>query len=144
MSEGAVLTGLSESYNLEKEEPPTGLLAKAVTSMWVADAKEKGGDHGTIYFASGKLYAAVKGLAERDDVEFGRQLYFAMRDLEHEGDSHCTIETDNREEPGFSNKTAKMRCGKKSLFIVVQKLKAQDESISLDEGLEAGPIFAGH
>jgi hypothetical protein len=144
MSEGAVLTKLSESYNLEKEGPPPGLLAKGVTSMWVVNAKEKGRGHGTIYFASGKLYAAVKSLPERDEVEFGRQLYFAMRDLELEGDSPCTIKTANHEEPDFAVKTATLRCGKKSLVIQVQKFKTYDESVSLDEDLEAGPIFAAH
>jgi hypothetical protein len=144
MSEGAILTKLAESYNLEKGGVSPALRAKGVPYMWVASAKVKRGDHGALYFASGTLVAVSKSLPERDDVEFGRQLYFAMRDLELEGDSHCAIETDNLEGPDFANKRARLRCGKKSLVIQVQKLKAQDETTSLGEELEAVPLFAGH
>ncbi len=140
MSEGAVLTKLAESYNLEKGEPPPGLRAKGITSMWVVNAKVKGEDHGALFFASGKLHAVSKNLPERDDVEFARQLYFAMRDLELEGDSQCSIKTDNMEGPDFGDKTATLRCGKKSLVIHVQKFKAHDEHTFLDEDLEAGSL----
>ena len=92
-----------------------------------------------MFFASGKLYSVDKPLLLTDggEVEFGRQLYFAMRDLEFEGDSHCTIQTENQEEPDFSNKTARLQCGMKTIVINVQKFKENDETVQLNEELNA-------
>jgi hypothetical protein len=57
--------------------------------------------------------------------------------LELEGDSRCTIETENAEVPDFSNKTAKLICGRKTIIIDLQKFKEQAESVQLNEELHA-------
>jgi hypothetical protein len=74
---------------------------------------------------------------EGDDVQFGRQLYFALRDLESEGDFRCTISTESGELPEFSHKSAKVKCGKKALVIDLQKSQKQSEVVQLNEELDA-------
>jgi len=141
MSEEAVVAKLAESYNLQKMEPPNGLRAKGITSMWIVGEKGQGDKHpsvGLVAFAAGKLDNVHKDFPlNGDEVEFGRQLYFAMRDLEHERNSRCTIETENLEVPNFAHKTAKLLCGKKSIIIDLQKFKEQAESVQLNEELNA-------
>lgn len=141
MSEEAVVKRLAESYSLRKEEPPKELRAKGVTSLWVVDER-KGDKHpsvGIISFAAGKLDSVTKFLlpSDADEVEFGRQLYFAMRELELEGNSRCTISTSNAEVPDFSHKTAKLQCGKKSMLIDLQRFQKYAESVQLNEELNA-------
>ena len=143
MTEDAAIKKLAESgYSPRKEEPPKGLRDKGVTSMWVVDEKgDKNPSLGVITFASGKLDSAKKFLIqEGDEVEFGRQLYFAMRDLELEGNSHCIIETESAEIPEYSGKTGKLRCGKKTVLIELQKFQKHGESVQLNEELDARPF----
>jgi hypothetical protein len=85
-------------------------------------------------FSSGRLASASKDLlpSEGGQVEFGRELYFAMRDLEAEGDSRCAIETQAGEVSGFAQKTAKLTCGKKSIVIYLQKSDNKNESVQLN------------
>lgn len=131
MSEDAAIKKLAESdHSPRKMEPPQGLRDKGITSMWVLD-------DGAISFASGKLVLVTKSLlpSEGNEVEFGRQLYFAMRDLELEGDSHCSIETETGEVPEYSSKTGKLHCGKKTLLIELQKFQKQGETVQLNEEL---------
>jgi hypothetical protein len=138
MSEEAVIAKLAESNDLRKMKPP---LAKGYTSMWIVDEKGQGDKHssvGMVAFEAGKLsavqtYSPLNG----DDVEFGRQLYFAMHNLETEGNSHCTIETENDESADFAHKSAKFYCGKKTITIDLQKFKGQAESVQLNEELQA-------
>src|SRR5258708_5766788 len=88
MPEDAAVKQLAESgYVPRKMNPPKALRNKGITSMWAVDEKEdKQPSIGLITFASGKLESAMKFLyQEGDEVEFGKQLYFAMRDLELEG-----------------------------------------------------------
>jgi len=131
MSEDAVVKKLTESgHTLKKHEPPDALKQKGFTSMWFVD--EASG--GVILFSSGRLTSVSKDLSpsEGDQVEFARQLYFAMRDLEAEGDSHCTIETEPQEVPEYAQKTARLRCGKKSIVIYLQKPQNKNESVQLN------------
>jgi hypothetical protein len=142
MSEEAAVAKLAELYSLRKMEPPAGLRAKGVTSMWIVDEKGEGTKHpsvGVVAFAAGKLSNVHKYLlpSDGDEVEFGRQVYFAMRDLELEGNSRCTIETENAEVPDFANKTAKLHCGRKTIIIDVQKFKGYAETVQLNEELDA-------
>ncbi len=140
MSEETVVTTLTESYNLRKAEPPAGLRAMGVTTMWIVQEKGKNNALlGTMFFASGKLHSVSKPLLsdDGDAVEFGRQLYFAMRDLELEGDTHCIVQTESGEVPDFSQKTANLRCGMKTIVIGVQKIKGYDETVQLNEELNA-------
>jgi hypothetical protein len=96
---------------------------------------------GIMLFASGKLASVTKDLLpDGDEVEFGRQLYFAMHDLEVEGNSRCTIETTNIETPELSWKTALLTCGKKTIRIELQKLQKQSESVQLQEELSSLPV----
>jgi hypothetical protein len=60
-----------------------------------------------------------------------------MRDLELEGNSTCTIETNSAEVPDYSSKTGKLRCGKKTILIELQKFQKQRESVQLNEELDA-------
>jgi hypothetical protein len=142
MSEDAVVAKLAESYDLQKMEPlPAGLRATGFTSMWIVHEKGQGGKHsvvGTVAFIAGKLDSVHKDFpVNGDDVEFGRQLYFAMRDLEQEGNSRCTIETKSEEVPDFVRKVAEFHCGKKTITIDLQKFEAQAESVQLNEELNA-------
>ncbi len=143
MAEDAAVKKLAESnYSPRRIEPTTAMRDRGVTSMWVMDEKGEGDKHpsfGILTFASGKLDYAKKFLLPPggDELEFGRQLYFAMRDLELEGDSHCTIETETRETPEISDKTAKLHCGKKTILIELQKFQKQTESVQLNEELNA-------
>jgi len=142
MSEDATVKKLAESgYNLRKLEPPEDLRRKGATSMWVVGEKGEGKKSriiGSMLFASGKLVNVHRDLLpEGDEVEFGRQLYFAMHSLEVEGNSRCTIETINRETPDLSWKTATLTCGKKTIFIELQKFQKQDESVQLNEELSS-------
>jgi hypothetical protein len=84
MPEETVIKNLAESaYNVRKESPPKGLRAKGITSMWGVDRKGDGKypSVGVIAFAAGKLDSVAKYLLppDGDEVELGRQLYFAMR-----------------------------------------------------------------
>lgn len=140
MSEETVVTKLTESYNLRKAEPSEGLRAQGVTSMWFVQDKEKKNTLlGTMFFSSGKLHSVSKALLsdDGDAVEFGRQLYFAMRDLEFEGDTHCIVQTESGDVPTFANKSAKLQCGMKTIVIDVQKIKGYDETVQLNEELNA-------
>jgi hypothetical protein len=130
MSEDAAVKKLTESgHTLKKHEPPDALKQKGVTSMWFADE----GSVGVLFFSSGRLTSVSKDLlpTEGDQVEFARQLYFAMRDLEAEGDSRCAIETETGEVPEYAQKTARLRCGKKSIVIYLQKPQNTNESVQL-------------
>jgi hypothetical protein len=138
MLEDAAVKKLTESgYKLRKHEPPDAFKQKGFTSMWFVD---DGGDErhtasvGLILFSSGRLTSASKELLPSEDgqVEFARQLYFAMRDLEAEGDSHCAIETETGEVPEYAQKTARLRCGKKSIVIYLQKAQNKNESVQLN------------
>jgi hypothetical protein len=139
MPEDAAVKKLTESgYKLRKHEPPDAFKQKGFTSMWFVD---EGGNEkytalvGTILFSSGRLTSLSKDLlpSEGGQVEFARQLYFAMRDLEAKGDSHCTIETETGEVPEYAQKTARLRCGKKSIVIYLQKPQNKNESVQLNE-----------
>ena len=143
MSEDAAVKKLTEAgYRLRKNEPPDGLKQKGFTSMWfVAEsgAEKYPPSIGIILFSSGRLTSASKDLlpSEGDQVEFGRQLYFTMRDLESEGDSHCTIETETGEVPDYAQKTAKLRCGKKTIVIYLGKQQGKSETVQLSEEMSA-------
>jgi hypothetical protein len=139
MAEDAAVKQLAESgYVPRKMNPPQALRDKGITSMWAVDEKGDKPSIGVITFASGKLESAMKFLyQEGDEVEFGRRLYFAMRDLELEGNSTCTIETDSGEVPDYSSKTGKLRCGKKTILIELQKFQKNRESVQLNEELDA-------
>jgi hypothetical protein len=139
MSEDSVIKNLTESgYKVRKSVLSSGFREKGFTSMWFVD---QGGDEkytrslGVILFSSGKLTSAMKELLSDDanEVEFGRQLYFAIRDLELEGNSHCTIETENAEVPDYTQKTARLHCGKKTIVVALQKQQNKNESVSLNE-----------
>jgi hypothetical protein len=139
MSEDAVVRKLTESgYKVRKSILSSGLREKGFTSMWIVD---EGGDEkyprslGVIFFSSGRLASAMKELLPDDgnEVEFGRQLYFVLRDLEAEGDSHCTIQTENEEIPEFIHKTARLQCGKKTIAIDLQKFQNKNETVQLNE-----------
>ena len=92
-----------------------------------------------VCFTAGRLSSVNKTLlaSGNDTVAFGRSLYFAMRDLEQEGDSQCTIQTDNSDSPEWMTKSAKLRCGNKTIIVLLQKHKSQAELVSLDEELSA-------
>ncbi len=140
MPEEAAVKQLAESaYTLQKSEPPQGLHAKGITSMWLVATKDKHLTIGTVCFADGKLAGVVDDLlpTDGDAVGFGRQLYFAMRDMELEGESQCTIETENAEVPDFTHKTANLRCGQKTIVIDLQKFERQVETVQLQEELWA-------
>ncbi len=135
MSEDAAIKKLAESgQNPRKIATPQGLRDKGITSVW-------GLDDGVISFAAGKLAIITKHLlpSNGDEVEFGRQLYFAMRDLELEGDSHCSIATEAAEVPDYSTKTSKLQCGKKTILIELRKFQKNAETVQLDEGLGGTP-----
>jgi hypothetical protein len=140
--ENTVIRKLTESgYSLERIlAVPEFQQKKGITSMWVAKQKQ-GETHifNDLGFANGKLELVARELSTRDEVEFGRQLYFAMHDLETEGNSRCTIETESGETPDFSMKTAKLQCGKKSLEINLQHFGKQPESVQLSEVLSGHP-----
>lgn len=130
MDEDAAITKLTASnHKPRKMELAEVFRAKGITSMWVLN-------DGVLEFTSGKLVSVTKHLLEEgDEVEFGRQLFFAMRELEREGDLHCTIETEAAEVPHYSTKTAKLQCGKKSILVELQRINDQKETVQLDEGL---------
>jgi hypothetical protein len=136
MSEDAAVKRLTESgHKMSKHEPPDALKQKGFTSMWFIDE----GSLGIALFSGGQLTSVSKDLLPKEggQVEFARQLYFAMRDLEAEGNSRCTIETENAEVPEFAHKTARLRCGKKSLVIDLQNLHSKGDSVQLNEELNA-------
>lgn len=146
MTEDAVVKKLTESgYKARKKEPPDMMKRKGFTSMWFVDDR---GDEkytpslGVIFFSSGRLSSATKELLPDDgnQVEFGRQLYFATRDLEVEGNSHCTIETENSEVPEYAQKSARLHCGKKTIVVVLQKQQNKNESVSLNEEIAVREI----
>jgi hypothetical protein len=68
---------------------------------------------GAVLFATGKLGSVSKDLMPfgGDELEFGNQLYFAMRDLESEGNSRCIIETEAGEVPEFFGKDRQAAMG---------------------------------
>jgi hypothetical protein len=141
MTEDAVVKNLAASgYKVRKMEPPSRLKKDGITSMWIVDDR---GDQkstptslGVILFSSGRLSTAMRELLPDDSgsqVEFGRQLYFAMRDLEAEGNSQCTIQTVTEEVPEFAHKTARLRCGEKTIVIDLQKQQNKNETVQLAE-----------
>jgi hypothetical protein len=142
LPQDAVVAKLAESYNLRKAEPPAGLREKGITSMWIVDERGEGGKQwsvGVVFFSAGKLSGVRKDLLppDGDEVEFGRQLYFVMRELESEGNSRCSLETENAEVPDFSRKNAKFQCRQKTVVIELQKFKGHSESVQLYEELNA-------
>ena len=131
MSEDAAVKKLAESgHALNAHEPPDAFKQRGFTSMWFVDDASGG----VLLFSSGRLASVKKELLPEpsDQIDFARQLYFAMRDLEAEGDSHCTIETEAGEVPDFAQKKATLRCGKKSIVIDLQKTP-KNESVGLQE-----------
>jgi len=95
-----------------------------------------------ILFSSGRLTSASRDLLPNggDQVEFGRQLYFAMRDLEAEGNSRCTIETGSGEVPDYAQKTVRLHCGKKYLVVYLQKERSREEYVQLNLEMSSSPI----
>lgn len=146
MTEDAVVKQLTESgYKARKRELSDAMKQKGFTSMWFIDDR---GDEkytpslGVILFSQGRLSSAMRELLPDggNQVEFGRQLYFAMRDLESEGNSHCTIETETSEVPDFAQKSARLHCGKKTIVVILQKQQNKNESVSLNEEIAVRPI----
>jgi hypothetical protein len=143
MPEDAAIKNLTESgYKLEKVSPVPEELQKkeGITSMWAT--KEKHGDAWLSHdlgFAGGKLKLVSKELPTGDEVEFGRQLYFALRELETEGNSRCMIETDSEEGPDLAIKSATLHCGKKQIYFNVSKFSKQSELVTLQEELVDNP-----
>jgi hypothetical protein len=141
MAEETVIKQLVEAgYSPRKIEPPKDALNKGITSMWLVEQTGEGNKRqtiGTVTFTSGRLHSAGKFLlpSDADQVEFGRQLYFAMRGLEHERDAQCVIETETEEVPDFATKTARLRCGKKAIVVMLQKSQQQSETVDLSEAL---------
>jgi hypothetical protein len=140
ITEDAAVKQLTEAgYHVRKLDLNGRLKERGFTSMWVVDDR---GDSkyttslGVIFFTSGRLVSAMRELLPQDnstDVEFGRQLYFAMRDLEAEGDVHCTIHTENSEVPDYAMKSANLICGKKTITISLQTSKGSNETVQLNE-----------
>jgi hypothetical protein len=60
-----------------------------------------------------------------------------LRDLQNEGNFHCTIETDASEVPEFAQKNANLNCGQKRIVLNLQRLGKQDEIVQLDLELHA-------
>jgi hypothetical protein len=141
MSEDSAVRKLTESgYRVRRTVLGSAFKEKGFTSMWIVEDQgdeKEGRSRGVIFFSSGKLTSAMRELLPNGgtDVEFGRQLYFAMRDLEEEGDAHCTIRIDTREVPDFAQKTANLQCGKKTIVIALQKSLNRDETVQLNEEL---------
>ena len=48
-----------------------------------------------------------------------------------------SLPSDNAEVPDYSSKTGKLRCGKKTILIELQKFQKQPESVQLNEELDA-------
>jgi len=139
MTEESAVKKLTEyGYSLKKTEPSKVFLDMGITSIWIINEKD-GTNVGTMSFASGKLNEASKSLFpdEGDAVEFGRRLYFAMRDLEQEGNAQCTIQTVTRDVPEFSQKTANIHCGVKTISVDLQKMPKFSESVQLTEGIDS-------
>jgi hypothetical protein len=138
MTEEVAVKRLTEyGYSLKKIEPSKVFLDVGITSIWIINEKD-GTNVGTMSFASGKLNEAGKSLFpdEGDAVEFGRRLYFAMRDLEQEGNSQCTIQTVTRDVPEFAQKTANIRCGIKTISVDLQKMPKYSETVQLTEAID--------
>jgi hypothetical protein len=138
MTEDAAVKKLTEAgYSLKKIEPAKVFLEMGITAIWLINEKD-GTNIGTMSFSSGKLTEAGKSLFpdEGDAVEFGRRLYFAMRDLEQEGNSKCTIETQLRDSPEYLQKTATLHCGVKTISVDLQKMQKYNETVQLSEAID--------
>jgi hypothetical protein len=138
MTEDAAVKKVTEAgYSLKKVEPAKVFLDMGITSIWLINEKD-GTNIGTMSFSSGKLTGAGKSLFpdEGDAVEFARKLYFAMRDLEQEGNSKCTIETHLRDSPEYLQKTANLHCGVKTISVDLQKMQKYNETVQLSEAID--------
>jgi hypothetical protein len=135
MSEDVAVKKLTEAgYSLWKLEPIDALQERSgINSIW--SVGERGHDSpppfGAMFFSAGRLTSATRDLLPNgsDQVEFGRQLYFAMRDLEAGGDSRCTIETNITD---VTQNVAQLHCGKKHLVVFLEKPRSEDESVRLN------------
>jgi hypothetical protein len=150
MLEDAVIKRIAEKgYGARKESSIAGELRNnyGVTSLWIVAGQGMAGDIGMIGFAAGKLNYAQKWLwssmsatntkSSAESVEFGRQLFFAARDLEAEGNTRCTIETRTTDRPRYSRKFLNLGCGHTSVLVDVQKFVDQEENAQLSEELSA-------
>jgi hypothetical protein len=138
--ESAIKKILEAGYSVKKRTAPGNM--PAVTSMWEVDEKKDDGSAGQfvgmIFFSNGTLTSASRYSLPNDSgegVEFGRQLFFMMRDFETRGDASCRIETRSGEVPEYAGKTAFFHCGHKTIALYLQQLRGQPESVQLNEEL---------
>lgn len=126
-------------YQLVKVKLNELTKASGFTSIWgvVDPAKPKNERPlGIIFFTSGHLTYAVRELlpADGNAVNFGRQVYSALRDLELEGNSHCTIHVENKRDADYVTEIAHLTCGKKTVDISLSRNEGRDdETVDLNE-----------
>ena len=136
MPEDAAIRQIAEAgYTVENTQLPS---KERTSSLWTITVKGDGRNQplGAVEFSKGKLKSATRWLGTGDEVEFGRQIYFLMRDFRAQGDSLCAIETTASDEAALSLKTAYFRCGHKSIRIALEALRGEQEVVGLSEELQ--------
>ncbi len=128
----------SAGYNVRRNEVPVGRAPlPGVTSTMVVESNA-GQSLGVLFFSKGRLTHVLRFALPNDKgegVEFGRQVFFMMREFETQGETNCHIETRTGEVPEYAFKRAYLHCGHKTLAVEIEQIRGQSESVQLNEEL---------
>ncbi len=94
---------------------------------------------GNIIFVGGTLESAEHSLYDSTDqpaAKLARGFYFAVRDLEADHNSVCTVETKNEEQAVFESKSGMLHCRNRTISVTASKLQDQDEEAELTESVK--------
>ncbi len=135
--ETAVRKVLSARYDLRELDSD-----KHGTANWLVAAK---GDPshvaGVLGFKEGKLVFATKRWLQRDEdrergVQTARAVYGILTELVSHGEATCIVSSEQRESPDLSAKTATVRCGHKSLEVLLTARPGETETVEINEVLK--------
>jgi len=87
---------------------------------------------GKLGFANHTLYASF----DQPAAKLARSFYFAIRDLEADHNSVCTLESKNQENATFYSKTGILHCGNRTISESVSKYQDQNEEGELTEAVK--------
>jgi hypothetical protein len=136
MPKEAVITKVAEAgYEITRQTAVGG-------DFWTVMKKNQNNEHdfiGNIIFVGGKLESAEHSLYASTDqpvAKFARSFYFAVRDLEADHNSVCTLESKNEEQAVFESKSGMLHCRNRTISVTASKLQDQDEEVELTESVK--------
>jgi hypothetical protein len=136
MDEADVRKALSARYDLRKVEIDNS----GKVNWLVSDRDNPPHVAGVLTFRDGKLLFATKRWLQRDEdrqkgLQTARAVYGVLSAFADHGEASCTVSAEQKESPDLSAKTASVRCGRKSLELLISARPGEDETVEVNESL---------